>query len=172
MNEKVKTLIESKKQKLHEEKTKQKQKHLIDLGLVDSTKRKRFYVDVPIEGALYDEVEKRYYINKPKPLDVTDDEYEEICKYFPPNESYTNQEVELTTVENTLNTLAYVVLWIGIIGGVIGLFTLTTVEDRYIEEFSPEGLIISLAIILFGVINFAVFKLFVEIAVNIRKKHS
>ena len=58
-------------------------KHLVMVGLTDDTKKiPPIYSKKEFAGSKYDYLSKKYYTDKGA-IDVTDEEYAEICKYNP-----------------------------------------------------------------------------------------
>ena len=84
MNEKVENLIKQEQECLDASKKQMRDNHLISLGLIDESKSARKYQDYYSESAKFDEEKQIYYKECDAALDVTDEEYEEICKYFSP----------------------------------------------------------------------------------------
>ena len=84
MNEKVKNLIQQEKERLDVSKKQMRDKHLMSLGLIDENKSDRKYQDYFSESAIWDSEKQMYYTGTDYALDVTDEEYDEICKYFSP----------------------------------------------------------------------------------------
>lgn len=79
MNPKLEKLITE----LNAQKAENRANHLKTLGLVDETKTVRKYVDWnagTYEGYLYDEDKKQWYTETAAPIDITDEEYEELLK--------------------------------------------------------------------------------------------
>lgn len=125
MNVKVQEFINKKKSELQEKKIKQRNEHLISLGLVDESKS--------VEGVVYFDVwdgskdvkwdeEKQKYSKRtyiPTPIEVTDEEYDEILKYAPiDKKDEVKKEVE-TTWANAIKVIANILLVLNIIGGII-----------------------------------------------------
>jgi len=135
-NEKVENLIKKEKERLDASKKQMRDKHLISLGLNDETKIIRIYKGEDgynPDNAVYDKEKKKYYIETLAALDVTDEEYEEICKYYSP----TQPEKEITKPKTTLNTVTEV--------------TSNTESDKYtalnvyMKYFSVLGYIVIIA---------------------------
>ena len=128
MNEIVAKFIEEQKQRKSKELDKKKREHLIAIGLVDkqqSIQVKEYYhgmvmADLTLQGYLKDDKGWYKLVNKPKPLEVTEEEYEEICKVCPPKERKNKKsETKLESnsfAENVVTILAWIVLVIGAIG--------------------------------------------------------
>ena len=121
MNVKVQEFI----MKMKEEKENQKKKHLIALGLIDENKttEKREYLDNFVAGAKLDGAKNQYYIETKEyaPIEVTEEEYQEILKYAPIEEQI-NGKVKIgkkTTWGNAINTTANIYLVLNIIGAFI-----------------------------------------------------
>ena len=115
MNPKVEELISKKKEEIKEQQLKKREKHLISLGLTkDETQIQYldYYTNSP--DCKWDAEKKKYYIGVASALDVTDEEYAEICKYFPEKENPTDNN-ESFGAENTLKTIAGIILGIGLI---------------------------------------------------------
>lgn len=97
----------------------------------------------------------------------------------------TSQEVETVATnnaaENTLNTIAGIVLWIGIIGTVFCIFTLTTTKVvdptytysiHYDTIFNPAGLAISVGVLLSSLTTWAVLKVIANISISLKEINS
>lgn len=114
--------------KMKEEEKKQRDDKLISLGLTDENKKTviREYLNYKRYDAKYDETKKQHYIEKEveSPIEVTEDEYQEILKYssFIKNET-TNETTEIkdisTTWASTIKVIANILLVLNIIGGFI-----------------------------------------------------
>ena len=125
MNAKVQEFIDKKKSELKEEELKKREEHLISLGLVDESKSVEGVVYFDIwdgsEECKWDEEKQRYVKRSyvPAPIEVTDEEYQEILKYAPKERTETGVKKEPdTTWGNAINTIANILLAINIIGGV------------------------------------------------------
>lgn len=123
MNEIIAKFIEEQKKKQKSELQKKKEKHLLNLGLVDDADSSKQYCSKDLlewqrkeYGYIYQD-EKGYfkYTGTPKPLNVSDEEYEEICKICPPKES---EKIEIKEQNSQLLTARK---WSFIITGVISL---------------------------------------------------
>jgi hypothetical protein len=171
MNKKVENLIKQEKTRLGISERQRRKNHLMSIGLIDESKTERKYQDYGIASSKYDEEKRMYYVEVAGALDVTDEEYEEICKYFPP----TKEEVILQTrAENTLDIIANVTLICGIICTLICLFTIGFVDNGYSsdKEFSPMGLATTIGILISSLITWATLKVFCGISINLRKINS
>lgn len=173
MNEKIENLIKQEQERLDAEKKQIREEHLISLGLVDQTKTERKYLNGFDKSALWDETRRLYYIEKAIPLDITDEEYIEVCKYFPPNSTPN----EATTAEKALNVIATIVLILGIIGTVICSFSIVFVDSgryTYSEDivFNPIGFVTTLGVLLISLTIWSILRIFSEIATNVRQSNN
>lgn len=89
-----------------------------------------------------------------------------------------NSETESNAAENTLNVIAGIVLWVGIIGTIFCLFTLTTTKVvdptyhysiHYDTIFNPAGLAISIGVLLSTLTTWAVLKVLVNISKSLKE---
>lgn len=76
---------------------------------------------------LYDSEVKKYYYDSPTPVEVTDEEFEEIKKYAQLNKKVDETEVEEelpynNAAEKTLSTINTIMLAIALLGGFIWFF--------------------------------------------------
>lgn len=130
MNAKVEDFIKKMKEEQKAKKLKQREEHLISLGLLDENKtiKDRVYLDNwdATKDCKLDSDKNKYYIESyvPAPLEVTDEEYQEILKYAPitkEEEEETNDDKSSggTTWANAIKVIANILLAINIIGGFI-----------------------------------------------------
>lgn len=141
MNAKVQEFIDKKKSEQKERELRERNEHLISLGLVDESKS--------VEGVVYLDVwdgskecqwdeEKQIYAKRtyvPAPVEVTDEEYREILKYAPAERAETEVKKEPnTTWGNAINTIANILLAINIIGGIILCMVLSS--DYYTRDIA------------------------------------
>ena len=74
--------IDAMKEKQKQKEQEAKNEHLIRLGLIDKEKSNREYFPYFVnDKCKWDEDLGKYYIEKPVPLEVSDEEYKEILKY-------------------------------------------------------------------------------------------
>ncbi len=83
MNPKVQEILDKKILDKREQELQRRKEHLITLGFVDKNKFEKFYCSAFDENTIKEEDTNRYYVYKYDALDLTDEEYEEICKHFP-----------------------------------------------------------------------------------------
>jgi len=178
MNEKVANFIKQEKERLDASqkqveslKKQERDKHLISLGLIgkSETRIERRYLPTQIDSAKFDSETNRYYLEieqkEVSALEVTDEEYEEICKYSPPIVADIPKEEILktkTAAEQTLNTIANIVLVCGIICAFVCLMVFGA------EESFGIGLIISIGILITTLPIWATLRIICEIAMNVR----
>ena len=110
---------------------KKRTEHLVSLDLVDESKpiKKRNYTNVYQEGYHFDNVKKLYYeeVVEYEPIDITDEEYQELLKYAPiENKKYsvTIEHANNTTWGNAIKVIADVLFALNILVGVIVFFVL------------------------------------------------
>ena len=102
----------------------------------------------------------------------------------PNSPSYQEMESEPTSnnaAENTLNVIAGIVLWVGIIGTIFCLFTLTTTKVvdptyhysiHYDTIFNPSGLAVSIGVLLSTLTTWAVLKVIANISISLKEINS
>ena len=118
-----------------------KNKVLIHLGLVDKEKSYREYFPYWVnEKCKWDEEARKYYIEESVPLEVSDEEYEEILKYAEIDfeiEEIEKKRRKSTPWSNAIKAVAYIVLIVGIIANLVLLFNVdepTGLEHRIAEK--------------------------------------
>ena len=163
MNVKVENLIKQEKERLNVSKKQMRDNHLIRLGLIDENKTERKYQNYYSETAnKFDSTKNMYYTEINSALEITDEEYEEICKYSSPITPITpitlktpEKEISETGAESTLSIIAILVLVCGIIGFIICLVTLQFIT--------------SIWFLLTSLTTWSLLRIFCEIAINIRQ---
>lgn len=163
MNPKVEELISKKQEEIKSEKQKKRENHLISLGLTtDGTQRKylEYYTNSP--DCKWDEEKQMYYIGSAVAIDVTDEEYAEICKYYPEEEIGVVKN-ETYGAENTLNTIAGIILGIGIVATFVLIITVFATGMPFI--------IILYAVILFLTIlgSWALLRCFANMSITLKE---
>ena len=122
MDARVKKLIEEQEEKLRKEKEEAKERLLQRLGF-----GKRKYVEedeVKINGSSkyeYDAVAKRFYLKEQnqeigEPVELSDEDYEELLKYFPLKKQDTRSMSKPAV--GALGIMAYIILILGLIGAI------------------------------------------------------
>lgn len=83
------------------------------------------------------------------------------------------------SAEKTLSLIASIILWLGILGSVICLFTITTTEvirpgyySRTETVFNPAGLAITIGMLISTVATWALLKVFVNISRTLKQINS
>ena len=104
MDERVAKLIEEGKASYK----KRRDDHLISLGLIDENKTERKYKDRYSSTTKFDEEKNQFYEEVPAAISVTEEEYAEICKYYPPKPK--KQILEKTGAERALSVIATITL--------------------------------------------------------------
>lgn len=131
MNEQVQKFLEEQKKKAKQERN----NHLGSLGLYDFEKCEKVYVDVDEKMLSKETIKSRGYFKDEKGwfkidgtkfvLPVTDEEYEEICKYCPVKKKDRFSEELLDKVDSVRKMVKFFViltvisLIIGIIWGIV-----------------------------------------------------
>ena len=131
MNAKVEEFINKMKEEQKAKELSQKKKHLISLGLVDESKTVKGIVYLDnwdgTKECKFNSTEKKYYKERfvVAPIEVTDEEYQEILKYAPLSETSLEKDTAEITNEaktnwaGTIKTIAIIFLVVNIIGGFI-----------------------------------------------------
>lgn len=171
MDDRVAKLITEAKEKMEASTNKGRNDHLISLGLVDESKTVRKYLECYSGYAQFDKERNQYYKEVPAAISVTDDEYAEICKYYPPKQE---EYMEITSAENTLSVIATITLIAGIICTFICLLTMVFVDSGRFGSstnlvFSPTGFIITLSVLFSSLITWALLRVISDISYNIRR---
>ena len=128
----VQEFIDAMKEKQKQKELEAKNEHLIRLGLIDKEKSNREYFPYFVnEKCKWDEEVGKYYIGKNVPLEVSDEEYQEILKYA---------EIELEEEKknakqkkggrwgNAIKIMAYIALFIGVLANIILMFTVENIS--------------------------------------------
>lgn len=162
MNPKVEELISKKQAEIEKERLERRENHLIRLGLTkDGTTRKYMEYYTNSRDCKYDEEQHKYYIDSKIPLEVTDEEYAEICKYYPEEDhTITNENYG---AENTLKNIAGIILGLGIVATLIFIIVVLSSEMPFIS--------ILYAVILFLIIlgSWALLRCFANISITLKE---
>ena len=168
-------LLRSEKERIIASEKEKRDNHLISLGLIDEEKSSRKYQNYFSEEAKFDEQKQLYYKGIDVALEVTDEEYAEICKYFPPSKvGVKSSEVGIKSgAETTLNVIATIVLIGGIIGALICLFTITWIDVGWEEtKFNPIGFITALSTLLVSLTIWASLSVLSNISISLKEINS
>ena len=185
MNLQVENLLKTEKERIIASDKQKRDKHLISIGLVDKEKSIRIYSEQDIytsEFDKYDDEKKKYYKENAVALDVTDEEYNEVCKYFPPKSDIFGKDSKFGKIYPALSIISIICTIIGaviILFAVIGLFYgISLVSSGYSSEETAMGVILIfsslLSGLLFSVPYFAfaeLIKVFVRIEFNTRNSN-
>ena len=144
MNPKVEEVIEKQKKRIKEQELADKEKLLIKLGLVD------------------EKIKDFAYAGGYKPMEVTDEEYAEICKYYSPN----NSEYKLLKSDNLLRIMSTIFLVLGLLSAIVLFFCNVT---DYHGHFNPISLFYLISISLTSLITYAFGIAIADIVKNTRK---
>lgn len=165
MDPKVKEFIDSAKSKKREEFEKERDAHLISLGLIKEKVRK--YSDAYGGGYYaYDEVQKKYYGEFNVPVSVTDEEYSEIKKI---TEEKSNKDIKIENgAENFLGVLNTIFFVIGIIASVILL--IAAIDGlSYGDDEGVVYLLSSIGVLLVSIISWNITRVLLNISNNLHK---
>lgn len=163
MDTKVKEFLEEARAKERKAFERKRDEHLISLGLIKETKKK--YSDYySYTYSNYDDETKKYYQLINVPVEVSDDEYEEIKKFSAPTtpvEEIDNGAEKFLSVMNGIN------LAIGIMAAVVLIFVA-------LDAYRNGGyyFLASVVILLTSLISWAIVKVVLNISNNLHKINS
>ena len=155
MNPKVQALIDQKRKEediKRDQKSKDdgfmKEQYLLSLGLIDEEKSsyKKIYKDEYEDGCLWDEDKEQWYKEESDIvlLDISDEEYQTLLKYYPPTDYLVNfKPKDKTTSELTYSEIITVTAKIFLIVTIVGCLILAFIVDDSVGV----GVIIILGII-------------------------
>ena len=155
MNPKVQALIDQKRKEediKRDQKSKDdgfmKEQYLLSLGLIDEEKSsyKKIYKDEYEDGCLWDEDKEQWYKEESDIvlLDISDEEYQTLLKYYPPTDYLVNfKPKDKTTSELTYSEIITVTAKIFLIVTIVGCLILAFIVDNSVWV----GVIIILGII-------------------------
>lgn len=161
MNNKVKEFIDVAKEQKRIKFEQERDKLLISLGLTDEEKSTKVYSEFYRDGYEWDEENKKYYHTVPMPIEVTDEEYEEILKYAQIKEN-TEDIPENKDDDNFLSITNKIVLILSCVACFILVFASINMEEYTFA-------IIGLAILPFCVLSYAGIKVFVNISKTLQE---
>ena len=175
MKKEVEDLLKKGQEQKNAFEKQKRDKHLISIGLIDKEKASRIYSGhyySTSEFNLHDPEKKQSYKEVFGALDVTDEEYAEICKYFPPKSTTTQTKLKSTqqsaTAEETLSLIAGIVLAIGIVVSAI----LLLIGVRMVIEYEYGGWLFLLGIpiiLLPSITTWAFTKVFSNISLTLKE---
>lgn len=149
MNEKLKEFLDAKKEAEKKKYEAEKQKTLLELGLFD----KVYAPDNKYSKEYYlyewDDARATTKYFKNVPIEITDEEYQEVKKYLkkdtPENNPFVMEDNPIATESNPIATALTVIAWIVFIGGFIAGIVLGTVEvDGYYFDYTEFSFAIAL----------------------------
>ncbi|MBO5810242.1 MAG: hypothetical protein J6R32_05385 [Bacteroidales bacterium] len=155
MNPQLEKYINNRKEEIK----KQRENHLLSLGLIDESKTivERILVDdidevKNVRVVKFDETLNKYYFEEETkfPIDITEEEYQELLKYIPQDKIKPNKEASenLTTLNKSYKVFAYILLILGIILTItttpfkIGISCIILSITIFIERIFIKGFIV------------------------------
>mgnify|MGYP006998038821 FL=1 len=135
MNKMVQEFIDKKKAEIENNKNKEKRKLLMDLGICEKEYSQSSAWSEEYPDYEYDQETKEGRYFKKIPINVTDEEYEEILKYCKQSDNTTPVNKE-NKVAKVLTGIAYAIFIIGAILGFAMGYTKNIPEDTYYFSFA------------------------------------
>lgn len=135
MNKIVQEFIDKKKAEIENNKNKEKRKLLMDLGICEKEYSQSSAWSEEYPDYEYDQGTKEGRYFKKIPINVTDEEYEEILKYCKQSDNTTPVNKE-NKVAKVLTGIAYAIFIIGAIFGFAMGYTKNIPEDTYYFSFA------------------------------------
>ena len=135
MNKIVQEFIDKKKAEIENNKNKEKRKLLMDLGICEKEYSQSSAWSEEYPDYEYDQETKEGRYFKKIPINVTDEEYEEILKYCKQSDNTTPVNKE-NKVAKVLTGIAYAIFIIGAILGFAMGYTKNIPEDTYYFSFA------------------------------------
>lgn len=135
MNKIVQEFIDKKKAEIENNKNKEKRKLLMDLGICEKEYSQSSAWSEEYPDYEYDQETKEGRYFKKVPINVTDEEYEEILKYCKQSDNTTPVNKE-NKVAKVLTGIAYAIFIIGAILGFAMGYTKNIPEDTYYFSFA------------------------------------
>ena len=137
MNIKVQEFIDKMKEEQKEVELKQREEHLISLGLIDESKNtyttSKAY---PNEAGWHFDYEKQvYYKGTKAAIEVTDEEYQEILKYAPIIKDI--KAAGATLSETKWAKIIEIIAYIYLIGGILINILAIASTNEYLRENTP-----------------------------------
>lgn len=135
MNKIVQEFIDKKKAEIENNKNKEKRKLLMDLGICEKEYSQSSAWSEEYPDYEYDQETKEGRYFKKIPINVTDEEYEEILKYCKQSDNTTPVNKE-NKVAKVLTGIAYAIFIVGAILGFAMGYTKNIPEDTYYFSFA------------------------------------
>ena len=179
MNQKLQEFLERASQEKKKKEQTQREEHLISLGLVDE---EREYNKVRTGKYRYwDNEKKMYFCDRQKPIEVTDEEYELICKYAPYEESSMQKTSNSNTkkygmmpsgngAENFLGVAITIACVLGgvvvLVSAILELYALSQLDLPADSGMGSGGVFVTLLTLVIALIAIAIFYCFVRVFLN------
>ncbi len=166
MNERVQQLLEQRKKQIRSEEVERRNRHLIDIGLYevkDEIVWSKKWDGSP--GWEYDKEKDSYskvMSSQKNALVVTDEEYEEICKLFPEDSAPKVKEQVNRRAENTLRTIANILLIVGVIACVVIIILA-------FSSVSPAVALAAVPYLLLVLATWALLRCFADISITLKE---
>jgi len=109
MNPKVQEFLDKKKAEEREKELERRNEHLISLGLIDENKIGKKYGSAFEDNARKEKETGLFYVERYGALEVTDEEYAEICKYDNTNEEANSADIKMK--EDISSIKSWVKFW-------------------------------------------------------------
>lgn len=135
MNKIVQEFIDKKKAEIENNKNKEKRKLLMDLGICEKEYSQSSAWSEEYPDYEYDQETKEGRYFKKIPINVTDEEYEEILKYCKQSDNTTPVNKE-NKVAKVLTGIAYAIFIVGAILGFVMGYTKDILDDTYSFSFA------------------------------------
>ena len=156
---------------------KAKSEKLISMGLIKKTTRE--YGPYGLKYSKYDQETKKYYREVPVPVDVTDEEFEKICRYAeinrPKHEEVDDVDAKIEgrrAVKNGAEKTLAVFNTIGIVCGIILAAVCVLIGILADFEYSFLFIFYGLIIIIPFILSWATLKVFLNISNNLHQINS
>lgn len=135
MNKIVQEFINKKKAEIENNKNKEKRELLMDLGICEKEYSQSSAWSEEYPDYEYDQETKEGRYFKKIPINITDEEYEEILKYCKQSDNTTPVNKE-NKVAKVLTGIAYAIFIIGAILGFVMGYTKDILDDTYSFSFA------------------------------------
>jgi len=170
MKEQVENFLRTEKERIMASEKQKRDNLLISIGLVDKEKSSRIYSNVNYETSeykLYDAEKKAYYKESFAALDVTEEEYLEICKYLPTEKTKVGKRYPaLRTIAGIFSGFAWI---IGIVTVIIAYLAWDKGGETYGLMVAISTLVVGVLMVL-GLLGTAEsIKVIIDIEENTRK---
>lgn len=155
---------------------KAKSEKLVSMGLIKETTRE--YGPYGLKYPKYDPETKQYYRDVPIPVDVTDEEFEKICRYEQINQQKHQEEdidakiEERRSVKNGAEKTLGVFNSIGIVFGIIMAAICILVGIFADFDYSVLFIVYGVIIIIPFILSWATLKVFLNISNNLHQINS